>query len=318
MMKAAFLDWESVDANDLDRHCLGNLPVEWSFYARVTPSELDALLADTGILVSNKVELTQTLIERAGNLKLICVAATGTNNVDLAAAARKGIPVCNVTGYATESVVQHVFMLILNLVRQTPAYLQAVRNGRWQQSQHFCFLDYPIESLAGKTLGIVGYGELGHAVARMAEQFGMRVLVAQRLHGDPEPGRIPLHDLLPEVDVLSLHCPLTKETRHLIGAPQLQRMKPTAILINTARGGIVDEHALLEALNNKQIAAAALDVLSVEPPTSDQPLLREQRTDLIITPHIAWASRQARQKLLEGVATNIHNWLQGSVTNRVN
>ncbi len=317
-MKAAFLDWDSVNANDLDRHCLTDLPVEWRFFANARPDDLDAILADTDILVSNKVVLSQALIEKAKALQLICVAATGTNNVNLAAAASRGIPVCNVTGYATESVVQHVFMLLLNLVRQMPAYQQALQNGRWQQSAHFCFLDYSIESLSGKTIGIVGYGELGHAVAQMAENFGMQVLIAQRVHGEPVSGRVPLDELLTRVDVLSLHCPLTDETRHLIGARELQLMKSGAILLNTARGGIVDENALLDALNNRQIAAAALDVLAEEPPRADHPLLRERRPDLIITPHIAWASRQARQKLIEGIAANIHGWLNGIMTNRVN
>ena len=317
-MKAAFLDWDSVNANDLDRQCLTNLPVEWRFFTKVRPDELDALLADTNILVSNKVVLSQALLAKASALQLICVAATGTNNVDLAAAASRDIPVCNVTGYATESVVQHVFMLLLNLVRQMPAYQQALQNGRWQQSAHFCFLDYSIESLSGKTIGIVGYGELGQAVAQMAENFGMRVLIAQRLHGEPVSGRVPLDEMLTQVDVVSLHCPLTDETRHLIGARELQLMKPSAILINTARGGVVDENALLDALNNRHIAAAALDVLAEEPPRADHPLLRNQRSDLIITPHIAWASRQARQKLIEGIAANIHGWLNGHMTNRVN
>jgi glycerate dehydrogenase len=262
--------------------------------------------------------LSDALIAKARALKLICVAATGTNNVDLATAKKRDIPVCNVTGYATESVVQHVFMLLLNLVRQMPAYQQALQNGRWQQSAHFCFLEYSIESLSGKTIGIVGYGELGRAVAQMAEHFGMRVLVAQRLHGELVKGRIPLDELLTQVDVVSLHCPLTDETRHLIGARELQLMKPSAILINTARGGIVDENALLDALNNRHIAAAALDVLAEEPPRADHPLLRERRSDLVITPHIAWASRQARQKLIEGIAANIHGWLNGNITNRVN
>ena len=317
-MKAAFLDWDSVNANDLDRHCLTELPVEWRFFAKVRPDELDALLADTNILVSNKVVLSQAMIAKASALQLICVAATGTNNVDLVAAASRNIPVCNVTGYATESVVQHVFMLLLNHVRQMPAYQQALQNGRWQQSEHFCFLDYSIESLSGKTIGIVGYGELGHAVAQMAENFGMRVLIAQRLHGEPVSGRVPLDEMLTQVDVLSLHCPLVDETRHLIGARELQLMKPSAILINTARGGIVDENALLDALNNRHIAAAALDVLAEEPPRADHPLLLHPRADLIITPHIAWASRQARQKLVEGIAANIHGWLEGNITNRVN
>ena len=317
-MRAAFLDWGSVDANDLDASCLTGLPLEWVFFPKVSQPELDDLLAETTILVSNKVVLDAAHIERAGALRLVCVAATGTNNVDLTAAAKREIPVCNVTAYATDSVVQHVFMLLLNLVRQQPAYQEALAQGRWQRSQHFCFLDYSIESLAGKTLGIIGYGELGQAVASMAKHFGMHVLIAQSLHAQPRSDRVPLDDLLPQVDVLSLHCPLTTQTRHLISAREFNLMKPSAILVNTARGGIVDEAALLQALDNKQIAAAALDVLAEEPPGQDHPLLQKRRHNLIITPHIAWASRQARQKLIMGVANNIDSWLKGKVTNRVN
>ena len=316
-MRAAFLDWHSVNANDLDAGCLTALPLEWAFYPKVSPGELDSLLADTAILVSNKVRLDAAAIEKASALKFICVAATGTNNIDLSAAAKHGIPVCNVTAYATDSVVQHVFMLMLNLVRQYPAYQAALAQGRWQSSEHFCFLDYTIESLAGKTLGIVGYGELGKAVARIAENFGMRVLIAQGTQADATNERIPLHELLPQVDVLSLHCPLTAQTRNLIGPRELALMKSTAMLINTARGGIVDEAALLDALERKQIAGAGLDVLLEEPPRQGHPLLHAQRHNLIVTPHIAWASRQARQKLIDGVASNIDHWLKGEITNQV-
>jgi glycerate dehydrogenase len=318
LMRAAFLDWDSVNANDLDARCLAELPLDWTYYPKVSAAELDQLLTDTAVLVSNKVVLDAASIARAKALRLICVAATGTNNIDLTAAAKRDIPVCNVTAYATDSVVQHVFMLLLNLVRQQPAYQEALVRGRWQQSQHFCFLDFSIESLAGKTLGIVGYGELGRAVANMAKHFGMHVLIAQSMQGEPSKDRLPLDELLGQVDVLSLHCPLTTQTRHLISERELGLMKPSAILLNTARGGLVDEAALLQALDNRQIAAAGLDVLELEPPGQDHPLLRIQRPNLVITPHIAWASRQARQKLVNGVAANIDNWLKGKVTNRVN
>lgn len=317
-MRAAFLDWDSVNANDLDAQCLAELPLDWTFYPKVSASELQQLLMDTSVLVSNKVVIDAASIQRGTDLRLICVAATGTNNIDLAAAAKRDIPVCNVTAYATDSVVQHVFMLLLSLVRQQPAYQAALVRGRWQESQHFCFLDFSIESLAGKTLGIIGYGELGHAVASMAKHFGMQVLIAQSLQGEASKDRIPLDELLGQVDVLSLHCPLTTQTRHLIGAREFGMMKPSAILLNTARGGLVDEAALLQALDNKQIAAAGLDVLEQEPPEQHHPLLRTQRHNLILTPHIAWASRQARQKLIDGVAANIDHWLKGKLTNRVN
>lgn len=317
-MHAVFLDWESLDHQDLDIRCLRTLPLTWQFHAATTVSQLAERLAGQAIVVSNKVVLDATAIAEAKSLQLICVAATGTNNVDTRAAAARDIPVCNVRAYATPSVVQHVFMLILNLLRRLPAYQQALRQGRWQQSEHFCFLDYSIEELADKTLGIVGFGELGQAVARMGEQFGMRVLVAQRLHGAPVSGRVPLGELLPQVDVLSLHCPLTDATRGLIGGHELAQMKPSAILINTARGGIVDEPALLAALRSGGLGGAGIDVLHNEPPREGNVLLEQSLTNLILTPHIAWASRQARQRLLEGVVQNIQDFLGGQVSNKVN
>lgn len=317
-MHAVFLDWESVDNQDLDAGCLHSLPMHWQFHAATTPAQLAARLEGQAVVVSNKVVLDAATIRAATALQLICVAATGTNNVDVAAAAARGIPVCNVRAYATASVVQHVFMLILNLMRRQPQYQQALANGRWQQSAHFCFLDYTIEELTGKTLGVVGYGELGRAVANMAQQFGMQVQVAQRLYGDPEPGRVALDTLLSQVDILSLHCPLSEATRGLIGERELAMMKPSAFLINTARGGIVDETALLAALHAHKLGGAGIDVLEREPPREGNALLAATLPNLIVTPHIAWASRQARQRLIEGVAQNIQAFLTGQLQNRVN
>jgi glycerate dehydrogenase len=251
-------------------------------------------------------------------LKLICVAATGTNNVDVATAAKNNIAVCNVRGYAADSVVQHVFMLILNLSRRYNQYQQALQRGEWQRSEHFCFLTYPIESLTGKTLGIIGYGELGRAVARMAEHFGMQILIAESVVGKDKPDRIPIDELLLQSDFVSLHCPLTEQTRDLIGERELSLMKDTACLINTARGGIVNEEALLKAVKTQQIAGAATDVLTVEPPANGHPFLDAHLPNLIITPHIAWGAKQARQTLLEKVASNIDAWLNGNVINQVN
>jgi glycerate dehydrogenase len=317
-MHAVFLDWESVDNQDLDRQRLLALPVDWTFHGATSAEQLATRLHGQAIVVSNKVVLDATTITEARDLQLICVAATGTNNVDIAAATGRDIPVCNVRGYATPSVVQHVFMLLLNLMRRLPDYQQALRDERWQHSEHFCFLDYTIEELTDKTLGIVGFGELGQAVARMAEQFGMRVLVAQRPGAEPRTGRVPLLELLAQVDVVSLHCPLTEETRGLIGERELALMKPSAILINTARGGIVDEPALLHALRSGRLAGAGVDVLQNEPPREGNILLQQTLPNLIVTPHIAWASRQARQRLLDGVAQNIRSYLDGRPQNRVN
>lgn len=316
-MRAVFLDWESLDHDDLDRQRLTALPLQWTFHAATTSAQVHERIAGQHIVVSNKVVLDAGTITQAAELQLICVAATGTNNIDIVAAGNRKIPVCNVRGYATPSVVQHVFMLMLNLMRRLPDYQQALSNDRWQRSEHFCFLDYTIEELAGKTLGIIGYGELGQAVASMARQFEMKVLVAQR-PGKTSAEHVPLTEVLAQADVLSLHCPLTDETRGLIGKTELALMKPSTILINTARGGIVDEAAMLHALQNGELAGAGIDVLKTEPPREGNILLQQRLPNLIITPHIAWASRQARQRLLDGVVDNIRAFLDGLTKNRVN
>ena len=317
-MQGVFLDRGSLDNRDLDFTTIEDLPVSWRYYEASSPDEVVANLHEANIAVTNKVVLDAGVLAQLPALTLIGVAATGVNNVDLAAAKQQGIEVCNVTGYATPSVVQHVLMLILCLLRQLPAYRSALQAGRWQQSAHFCFLDYRIEELQDKTLGIIGYGELGQAVARMAEGFGMPVLIAQRDLQDSRPGRIPLTQLLQQADIISLHCPLTEQTRNLIGAQELAMMKPDTILINTARGGIVDEAALLEALQQGRLGGAGLDVLAQEPPATQQPLLAAGLSNLIVTPHIAWASRAARQRLLNQVADNIAGYLAGGpLRNRV-
>jgi len=317
-MKGVFLDLGSLDNQDLDFSMVNDLPVSWQYHASTSHEEIITRLQAVEIAVTNKVVLDADTLSRLPDLKLIAVAATGVNNVDLAAARERDIQVCNVTGYATPSVVQHVFMLILCLLRRLPAYTAALKQGRWQQSEHFCLLDYRIEELQDMALGIIGYGELGQAVAGMAQAFGMSVQIAQRDEHDTRPDRIPLVQLLQQSDIISLHCPLTKETSNLIGAEQLALMKPHALLINTARGGIVDEDALYQALLGNQIGGAGIDVLSIEPPTSNQPLLQAPMDNLIVTPHIAWASRGARQRLVNQLAKNLASYVQGKpLTNRV-
>jgi glycerate dehydrogenase len=222
-----------------------------------------------------------------------------------------------VVGYGTPSVVQQVFALILALTTRLQDHQAAVARGEWQRSDQFCLLDYPFRELAGRRLGIVGYGELGRAVGRVGEAFGMQLLIAQRPGGDARPGRIPLVDLLPQVDVLSLHCPLTEQTRNLIGAAELSAMKPDALLINAARGGIVDEVALAAALRAGTIGGAGVDVLSREPPVEGNPLLAADLPNLIVTPHVAWASRESRQRMVDELALNIEAFLQGRERNRV-
>jgi glycerate dehydrogenase len=248
----------------------------------------------------------------ARQLRLICVAATGTNNVDLEAAARLGITVCNCQGYSPPSVVQHVFALLLALFTRLPDYHKAVGLGRWQQAEQFCLLDYPIRELAGKTLGIVGYGELGKGVAQLAKAFAMQVLIAQRPGTlEPEEGRIPLPALLPQVDVLTLHCPLTPDTQGLIGEWELALMRRDAVLINTARGGIVDETALAKALRRSALGGAGVDVLSEEPPVHGNPLLAGDIPNLIVTPHSAWGSHESRQRLVEQLVENVQGFVTG-------
>jgi len=314
---AAFLDLDSVDRDDLDLSKLNAAVKNWQWHGLVKDDELHEVLSSTEIVVSNKVLLTDEYLSRAQHLKLVCIAATGTNNIDLGAAARNNIAVCNVDGYATPSVVQHVFTLLLALTTRFNEYTTAVKDGAWSRSRFFCLLDYPIRELAGKTIGIVGYGHLGKAVASIAEAFGMKVLLAKRNLEDKRPGRIALHDLLPQVDVLSLHCPLTTETRELIAADELALMKKDAVLINTARGGLVDEDALLEALRSQRIGGAGLDVLETEPPPAGYPILKAELPNLVITPHTAWASRESRQRLLDEIALNIEAFKAGELRNAV-
>ena len=315
-MRGVFLDAGSLAQSTIDMTPLECDSLRWEFYDFTSPSILDERIVAADIVITNKVMLDAKSMTAAKQLKLICIAATGTNNVDLAAAKGKGVTVCNVRGYATPSVVEHVFALLLALVRHLPEYHQAVLAGRWQKSVHFSFIHHPIHELNGKIMGIIGYGELGQAVARVAEAFGMRTMIAERPGRAPRAGRVALSEMLPQVDVLTLHCPLTKETRALIGAKELRLMKRGAILINTSRGGIVDELMLLEALRSHHLGGAGVDVLSQEPPI-DNPLLSADIPNLIVTPHIAWASRESRQRLVNELAANIQAYLQRTPRNVV-
>ncbi len=316
-MLGVFLDEGSLGRGDLDYEALRRTLPRWHFHDHTPSRKVAERIRDAAVVITNKVVLTETHLAAAPGLRLICISATGTDHVDLDAARRLGIAVCNVPGYATASVTQHVFTLLLALMRSLPAYQQAVTDGAWSRSPHFCLLDHPVRELSGKVLGIVGYGTLGRAVARVAEAFGMEVRVAARPGGPVPEGRLPLDELLPCVDVLTLHCPLTESTRGLIGARQLAAMKPGAILINTARGGIVDEEALAQALRSGHLGGAGVDVLSEEPPPADHPLLAGDIPRLILTPHMAWASREARQRLVDELTANIQAWLAGHPRNRV-
>ncbi|GGO80641.1 glycerate dehydrogenase [Marinobacterium nitratireducens] len=315
MKKAVFLDLESLD--DLELGGLTKLFEDFETYMSTEPGQVEERIAGAEVVLVNKVRLDAGVLARASGLKLIAVVATGTNNVDLDAARRAGIAVCNCRAYGNDAVIQHVFSLMLALHTRLIDYNRAVRAGRWQQATQFCFLDFPIREMAGKTLGILGYGNLGQGVARIAEAFGMRVLVAQRPGADPQPGRVPLDELLPQLDVLTLHCPLSEQTHNIIDADALARMKPGAFLINAARGGIVDETALAEALRAGRLAGAATDVLSVEPPKDGNPLLADDIPNLIVTPHCAWGSLEARQRIIDQTAENIDAFLCGESLRRV-
>ncbi|NEX23558.1 2-hydroxyacid dehydrogenase [Thiorhodococcus mannitoliphagus] len=316
-LNGVLLDLATIDQGDLDLSSLDRVCGHWQRHAYTEPAETLARLRQTQIAVTNKVVLDRQTLAAASELRLVCIAATGTNNVDLAAARERGIAVANVVRYATPAVVQHVFALILALTTRLPEYQRAVSSGAWQRHDRFCLMDYPIRELAGRTLGIVGFGELGQAVARVAEAFGLQVLIAQRPGGPPREGRLPLEELLPQIDVLTLHCPLTDTTRGLIGAHELGLMRRDALFINTARGGIVDEQALAEALRRGTLGGAGIDVLSAEPPRGGNPLLAPDIPNLIVTPHIAWASREARQRVVEEIAANIDAFLAGKDRNRV-
>ena len=316
-MRGVFLDWRSLDRGDLRADALNAALPHWQFHDATAADDVVSRLQQATVAVANKVVLNEAVLACLPHLKLVCVAATGTNNVDIAATRAAGITVCNVVRYATPSVVQHVFALILSLQTRLNELRRAIRQGQWQRADQFCLLDYPVQELAGRTLGIIGYGELGRAVAAVARAFGMKLLVAQRLAGEPGAGRVPLAQLLAESDIVSLHCPYSPETHRLIDATALSRMKSGSMLINTARGGIVDEAALLQSLKSGHLGAAGFDVLSVEPPAAGNPLLDADLPNLIITPHVAWASVQARQRLLDQVAQNIQCWRAGTPQNVV-
>lgn len=316
-LQATLLDFSTIDRmGDISVAALCGLTADLQIHDRTSPSECAERIATADVLITNKVVIDKDLMAMAAHrLKLICVAATGTNNIDLATARDQGIAVCNVTGYATASVVQHVFCLISALQTHLLDYSASISQGAWQKSDQFCLLNYPIRDLDGLTLGIIGYGALGRAVGKVATAFGMKLLIAQRDNSDTRPGRVPLNHLLRESDIVTLHCPLTETTRNLIDARALSMMKPDSILINTARGGVVNETALADTLNAGRIGGAGLDVLSLEPPR-DNPLLRPI-PNLIVTPHIAWASRGARQRLIDEVTLNIQAFLKGESRNRM-
>lgn len=320
-MKAVFLDYSTMGPG-LDLAVLRDAVDELQIYESTADGEIAGRIADADAVLTNKIRLTPDLIEAAGQLEFIGLTATGTDNIDLEAARAHGIAVANIRAYCTESVVEHVFGVLLMLSHNLHAYVASVEAGRWQRASDPFLLDHPARELSAMTLGIVGYGELGSAVARMAEAFGMRVLVAARPGTDSVPdGRIAFEDMVGRADVISLHCPLNQATRGLFGGDQFRSMKSSAILINTARGGLVDSAALAAALASGEIGAAAVDVLPEEPPVNGDPLLDyladHPNGNLIVTPHVAWATAEARQNAIDELAANVRAFRAGESRNRV-
>lgn len=295
-----------------------SFPHVWEEYPATAPGELFERLKDATIVIPNKARLTGELLARLPRLKLIAEAATGTDNIDLAWCRQHGLPVTNIRGYAAHTVPEHVFMLLLALRRQLLAYRADLAAGKWQQAPMFCFFDHPIRDLAGSTLGLFGRGSLGQGVARLAAAFGMRVLWGEHKGAATvRSGYVPFETVLAEADAISLHCPLNDQTRGMIGAAELAAMRHHAILINTARGGLVDEAALAAALVAGRIAGAGFDVLSKEPPRDGNPLLALDLPNFILMPHVAWASDKAMQALADQLIDNIEAFLRGEERNRV-
>jgi glycerate dehydrogenase len=298
-----------------------DFPHHWAEYPLTAPDQVEARLKDASIVITNKVVLRGELLERLPQVRMIAVAATGTDNVDLDYCRSRGIVVSNVRGYAANTVPEHVMMLALMLRRRALHYRRDVADGRWQQASQFCFFEHPIGDLFGATLGIVGRGSLGQGVARLAEAFGMKVLWAEHKGAaELRPGYTAFDHVLREADVISLHCPLNERTRGLIGAAELRAMKRDAVLINTARGGLVDEAALAQALREGWIAGAGFDVLSKEPPKEGNLLLAPDLLDapnFVLTPHVAWASARAMQTLADQLMDNIEAFVRGEPRNRV-
>lgn len=317
-MRGVFLDFATVSNNDVDTASLDAALPGLAYHSVTRSADLKGRLETAEAVLTNKIALGAEAFAAAPNLDLIVLAATGTNNVDLDSAKENGIAVYNIRDYCTSSVVQHTYALILALTRHVRAYQRLLETSAWRNSPQFCMLDYPIRELDGKTLGIVGYGALGKAVAAAAKVFGMKVVVARRPgEQDKRAGRISLEDLLGEADIVSLHCPLTPATDKLIGKAELDLMKEDAVLINTARGALVDEEALAMALRAGRLGGAGIDVLSEEPPVNGNPLLTGRIPNLIVTPHIAWAALEARQRAVDAMAENIEAFKRGDDTHRV-
>ncbi|WP_153145676.1 D-2-hydroxyacid dehydrogenase [Dechloromonas sp. H13] len=317
MQRIVYLERESIIA-DVRRPGFAH---DWVEYPKTAPAQVVERLQGASIAIINKAPLPAVAVDALADLKMIAVAATGTNIIDLDACRRRGIVVSNIRGYADHTVPEHALALLLALSRNLVAWRASVQAGRWQQSDQFCLFDHPIRDLHGATLGLIGSGSLGNGVARLAEAFGMRVLRAEHKGATAlRPGYTDFAQVLREADAISLHCPLTPQTQGLIGEAELRTMKPTALLINTARGGLVDEVALIRALQEGWIAGAGFDVITAEPPPPSHPMVAPELLALpnfLLTPHVAWASRPAMQALADQLIDNIEAFVAGSPRNRV-
>jgi glycerate dehydrogenase len=314
-MKIVLLDAKTLANNPLTPiESLGEL----TSYPMTSEDQIVARCINADIIITNKVVINAKTLAELPNLKLICVAATGTNNIDLAAAKTHSVAVCNVAGYSTPAVVQHTFTLLGNLMGNMHRYLSDSQNGLWQKSDIFCRLDHSINEIANKNFVIVGYGTLGQAVAAVAKAFGAKVTVAERPNNQSvRTGRVAFLDAIKSADIISIHCPLNEQTKDLFNAQVFKQLKPSVILLNTARGGIVNEQALVDALEHKQIAAAGFDVLTVEPAQKTNPLLLYTGDNLLLTPHNAWAAQESIARLIKSIAENITDFSKNKITNRV-
>lgn len=316
-LQVVFLDRETISPQTQLRTL--SFSHELRLYGRTGPDEVASRIADADILITNKVPVRQEALQHAPRLKMVAIAATGTDNVDLIECERRNIIVSNIRGYAVRSVPEHTFALIFALRRSLVAYRESVKAGRWHDAQQFCYFDHPIKDLAGSTLGVIGHGVLGQAVANIGRALGMRVLFAGR-KGNENPGQpyTAFEQFLAESDIITLHCPLNEQTRQLIGAPEFMQMTRRPLLINTARGGLVDETALVHAMREGKIGGAGFDVTVPEPPDNSHPLVRLlELPNFILTPHVAWASDEAVQGLADQLIDNIEAFHQGSPRNVV-
>ena len=314
-MKITILDRNTVTLGDIDFSKIDALG-DVTYYDTVEPVKVAECIGDAEVVVCNKAKITSEIIDKCPSLKFIGLFATGYNNIDIEYAAEKGIIVCNAPGYSRDSVVQHTFSLLFNIAGSINEYNKFVKDGKWSLSPLFSCFPFPIIELAGKTMGIIGYGDIGKKVAQVAKTFGMNVVISTRTKPDNCEFKLVSKEELYQIsDVISINCPLNKETEKMINKDALGLMKKSAILINTSRGGVIDEYALCEALNNDMIYAAGLDVLTEEPMSKDCPLISAK--NCIITPHTAWASLEARTRLVELVADNIKGYINNKIINKV-